>query len=194
MLEAEAILGEVSDLLKDGRSFILATQQPTYIGKQSESIFFMKTICLTTSVADPGCLSLIPDPNFSIPDPGSRVKKIRIPDPNKIFFGFFNPKKLFLSSRKNSRMFILDPDPAFFSHPGSWIHHPGVKKACYMSCCLRLPYIYRTLRRCLSAGRYVQCLLRFTCTWVMYIVLSHKTFKFRIFRRIFLFKVYTFFV
>jgi hypothetical protein len=30
-----------------------------------------------TSVANPGCLS--PDPDFSIPDPGSRVKKI--PDP-----------------------------------------------------------------------------------------------------------------
>ncbi len=28
------------------------------------------------TVADPGCLSRIPDPNFSIPDPGSRVTKI----------------------------------------------------------------------------------------------------------------------
>ncbi len=42
MMEVEVILGEVSDLLKDGRSFILATQQPTNIGKQSESIFILK--------------------------------------------------------------------------------------------------------------------------------------------------------
>jgi hypothetical protein len=47
MLEAEVILGEVSDLLKDGRSFILATQQPTYIGKQSESIFIFKMFHLS---------------------------------------------------------------------------------------------------------------------------------------------------
>jgi hypothetical protein len=33
----------------------------------------------STSVAYPGCLSRSPDQNFSIPDPGSRVKKI--PDP-----------------------------------------------------------------------------------------------------------------
>ncbi len=34
------------------------------------------------SVADLGCLSQIPDPNFSIPDPGS--KRFRIPDPHRI--------------------------------------------------------------------------------------------------------------
>jgi hypothetical protein len=39
MLEAKAILGEVSDLLKDGRSFILATHQPTYLGMQTVSLF-----------------------------------------------------------------------------------------------------------------------------------------------------------
>jgi hypothetical protein len=33
---------------------------------------------LVISVADPGCLSRIPDPNFSIPDSGS--KRFRIPD------------------------------------------------------------------------------------------------------------------
>ncbi len=38
LLEAEAILGEVNDLLKDGRSFILATHQPTYLGMQTESL------------------------------------------------------------------------------------------------------------------------------------------------------------
>jgi hypothetical protein len=33
------------------------------------------------SVADPGCLSRIPDPTFSIPDPGSELSPSRIPDP-----------------------------------------------------------------------------------------------------------------
>jgi hypothetical protein len=37
---------------------------------------------LLRNVADPGCLSRIPNPNYSIPDPGSRVKKI--PDPARI--------------------------------------------------------------------------------------------------------------
>ncbi len=36
---------------------------------------------LISSVADPGCLSRIPDPNFSIQDPGS--KKFWIPDPHQ---------------------------------------------------------------------------------------------------------------
>ncbi len=68
------------------------------------------------SVADPGYLSRIPDPNFSIPDPfffqpGSRI---RIKD-----FKYFNPKKWFLSTQKydpgcSSRILIL-----LFTHPGS---------------------------------------------------------------------------
>jgi hypothetical protein len=49
------------------------------------------------SDADPGCLSQIPDPNFSIPDPGSRVKKI--PDPGSasknLSTGIFNRKNCF---------------------------------------------------------------------------------------------------
>ncbi len=36
---------------------------------------------ITISVADPGCLSQIPDPNFSMLDHGSRTKKIQDPDP-----------------------------------------------------------------------------------------------------------------
>jgi hypothetical protein len=40
--------------------------------------FFPSTLtCTVRSVADPRCLSQIPDPNFSIPDPGS--KRSRIP-------------------------------------------------------------------------------------------------------------------
>ncbi len=72
-----------------------------------------------------------PDPNFSIPDPGSQIqghKDFRIPDPDphQRIEVFFPQKKLFLSSRNydpgcSSR--ILDPDLDFLSIPD-----PGVKK------------------------------------------------------------------
>ncbi len=42
----------------------------------------IKYLSLLNSVADPGCLSRIPDPNFSISDPGS--KTIKIPDPGSV--------------------------------------------------------------------------------------------------------------
>jgi hypothetical protein len=88
------------------------------------------------SVADPGCLS-------RIPDPGSDFFPSRIPDPNCLHpgsrilikeFKYFNPKKSknrFLSSKNmiqvvhpGSRIRMLT-----FSHPGSRIPDPGVKKA-----------------------------------------------------------------
>ncbi len=64
------------------------------------------------SVADPGCLSRIrlfsiPDPNFSIPYPGSTLKNLSI----------CNPKNCFLSSRKYDTGYssrIRDPDPDFY--------------------------------------------------------------------------------
>jgi hypothetical protein len=52
----------------------------------------MKTFTLQASVADPGCLSWIPDPNFFHPGPRKQGQKdFRIPDPdlhqrNKIFY------------------------------------------------------------------------------------------------------------
>jgi hypothetical protein len=68
----------------------------------------------------------IPDPNFSIPDPGSRVKKIPDPESGSALknLSIFNP---FLSSRKydagcSSRIQILIFYP-------SRISDPGVKKA-----------------------------------------------------------------
>ncbi len=85
-----------------------------------------------SSVADPGCLSRIPDPTFfhpgprirtvSIPDPGSSSKNVSILTPKKA-------KKWFLSSKKydpgcSSR--IPDPDANFLP---SRIPDPGVKKA-----------------------------------------------------------------
>ncbi len=87
---------------------------------------------MTPSVADPVCLSRIPDPTFfhpesrirtaSIPDPGSASKNLSILTPKKT-------KKWFLSSRKYdpgclSR--IPDPDADFYP---SRIPDPGVKKA-----------------------------------------------------------------
>jgi hypothetical protein len=61
---------------------------------------------VATGVADPECLFRIPDPTFSIPDPGSKRCRIRI-----------RIKKLFLSSQK------YDQGCSFririFSHPGS---------------------------------------------------------------------------
>ncbi len=73
------------------------------------------------SVADPGCLSRIPDPTFF--QPGSRI---RIKE-----FKYFNPKKWFLSSRKydpgcSSRIpdpdadFLPIPDPGSRGQKGTW--------------------------------------------------------------------------
>jgi hypothetical protein len=63
-----------------------------------------------SSVADPECLSRIPDPTFSIPDPNclNPGSRIRIKE-----FKYFNPKKQ-----------IPVPDPDFLP-----IKDPGVKKA-----------------------------------------------------------------
>jgi hypothetical protein len=71
----------------------------------------------------------IPDPNFFIPDPGSRI---RIKE-----FKYFNPKKWFLSSQKYdpgfpSRIQIPNPDPDFLPIPipnmdpgsQSWVPDP----------------------------------------------------------------------
>jgi hypothetical protein len=50
---------------------------------------------LTASVADPGCLSRIPDPTFF--HPGSRIRTVSIPDPGSQIcikeFKYFNPQK-----------------------------------------------------------------------------------------------------
>jgi hypothetical protein len=71
------------------------------------------------SIADPRCLSPIPDPNFSIPDPGS--KRFRIPDPDQ-----HRRIQVFLAEKfvsdlweTGSGMFIPDPDLDFFTYPGS---------------------------------------------------------------------------
>jgi hypothetical protein len=75
----------------------------------------------------------IPDSNFFIPDPGSRSKRFRIPDPYQTILSILT-QKLFLSSRKydpgcSSRIRILifypsripDPGVKKARDPGSWI-------------------------------------------------------------------------
>ncbi len=72
-------------------------------------------------------LDLFSDPNFSIPDPGTRVKKIPNPGSgsapkNVIFLKVLHPKTVSMLLEKLSGMSI--PDPDFLPVPG-----PGVKKA-----------------------------------------------------------------
>ncbi len=69
------------------------------------------------SVVDPGCLFRIPNPYFSIPDPGPKRSRIRIRS-NEL--KYFYPKKLFLGSRK------YDPECFRIFFP-SWI--PGSNEA-----------------------------------------------------------------
>jgi hypothetical protein len=67
----------------------------------------------------------IPDPNFSIPDPGSEFLPSRIRQCHQKF-KYFNPKKWFLSSRKYDPGYSSwDPDPDFLLIR---IPDPGVKK------------------------------------------------------------------
>jgi hypothetical protein len=92
---------------------------------------------VSPSVADPGCLSQIPDPTFFYS--GSELSPSRIPDPNCLHpgsrvrikeFKYFNPKKTkkwFLSSRKydpGCSFRIPDPYADFLPIPD-----PGAKKA-----------------------------------------------------------------
>jgi hypothetical protein len=84
---------------------------------------------ILSSVADPGCLSRIPDPTFSIPDPNCLHPGSRILIKEYKYFNTKKAKKWFLSSKKydpgcSSR--IPDPDAEFLP---SRIPDPGVKKA-----------------------------------------------------------------
>jgi hypothetical protein len=93
-----------------------------------KSFEYLKCIS-SVSVADPGCLSRIPDPTFF--HPGSRIRTVSNPDPHQRI-SILTPKKAkkwFLSSKNydpgcSSR--IPDPDADFLP---SRIPDPGVKKA-----------------------------------------------------------------
>ncbi len=68
------------------------------------------------SVANPGCLYRIPDPNFSIPDPESTVKKIPDPDPHqRIKVRCFKPKSV---SKLSENHLKWSPRIRFSPHPG----------------------------------------------------------------------------
>jgi hypothetical protein len=72
----------------------------------------MILICV---VANPGCLSWIPDPTFF--HPRSRIRIVSIPDPgsaSKNLSRYFNPK---LVSKVHPGSRISDPDPDFLSIP-----------------------------------------------------------------------------
>jgi hypothetical protein len=111
----------------------------TFLNRFAKYFFPTPRFLVTDSVADPGCLSRIPDPTFS--HPGSRIRTVSIPDPNCLHpgsgilikeFKYFNPKKAkkwFLSSKKydpGCSFRISDPDADFLP---SRIPDPGVKKA-----------------------------------------------------------------
>ncbi len=87
-----------------------------------------KTIAfLTVSVADPGCLSRIPDPTFF--HPGSWIRTVSIPDPGSRIrikeFKYFNPKetKKMVSKLQKIWFGLFIPDPGsvcwLSTHPGS---------------------------------------------------------------------------
>jgi hypothetical protein len=61
---------------------------------------------------DQGCLFRIPDPNFSIPDPGSKRFQIPDQDPHKRILVLLAPKNCF--SALGKIILILFPDPDFF--------------------------------------------------------------------------------
>jgi hypothetical protein len=89
------------------------------IEQLGNSYYYLPTL-VASSVADPGCLSRNLDPNFSIPDPGS--KRFRIPDPHhRIQVAL----KLFLNSRKRKNDLGCSWIQILFP---SRIPNPGLKK------------------------------------------------------------------
>jgi hypothetical protein len=81
-----------------------------YINSISEVGEETNFINITTSVADLGCLFQIPDPISSIPDPGSRVKKIPDLGSASKNINILN-QTLSNLSEKRSGLFIPDADP-----------------------------------------------------------------------------------
>jgi hypothetical protein len=72
-----------------------------------------EAICEYVSVADPGSLSRIRDPNFSIPDQESKRFRIPDPDPHKEF-KYYSPITVSKLSEKLSGLFIPDLGSGFF--------------------------------------------------------------------------------
>jgi hypothetical protein len=92
-------------------------------------LVFLKDIWIRSSVADLECLSRIPDPNFSIPDPGS--KRFRIQgkkDPGSGCasknLSIFNPAV----SKLSKMIWHVNPGSGFFFPSRIRIRDTGVEK------------------------------------------------------------------
>ncbi len=86
------------------------------------------------SIADPGCLSRVPDPNFSIPDPESRVKKIPDPAIKAKNLSIFNQGFGSGSGLDPYSIGPVDPDPYSESGSGSRrakMTHNSRKNSCF---------------------------------------------------------------
>jgi hypothetical protein len=74
---------------------LLSTLAGAFDLDQEQEIHRKKNITKNNSVADPSCLSRIPDPTFF--HPGSRIRTVSIPDPGSRIlikeFKHFNLKK-----------------------------------------------------------------------------------------------------
>ena len=82
-----------------------------------------------TIVADPGCLSRIPDPTFF--HPGSRIRTVSITDPGSASknLSILTPKKWFLTLENMIRIVHPGSRIQMLTFYPSWIPDPGVKKA-----------------------------------------------------------------
>jgi hypothetical protein len=117
------IVGQVEDgAARTGIRQLAAT--PTYSTSRTElwvrfprDLHKMFLVCLfislnhNSSVADPKCLSRIPDPNFSIPDPGSKRFLIPNPDPHKKCLVFIALKTVSKLSKNYLGCSSRIPDP-----------------------------------------------------------------------------------
>ncbi len=73
--------------------------------------FNLSEALLPDSVADPGCLSRIPNPTFF--HPGSRIRTVSIPDPGSSSknLSILTQNKAWFRIRIRIRIQIADPDP-----------------------------------------------------------------------------------
>ncbi len=98
------------------------------VGEKKSKMYFAKLFLISSSVADPDCLSRILGPHFPIPDGGSTRHRIPDPDPQQTFLTQIIVTKL-LEIWSGCSLLIADPESRIriFSHHGSQIQR--VKEA-----------------------------------------------------------------
>ncbi len=74
---------------------------PDPVRAKDTIVYDFSAVLLLSSVADPGCLSWIPDPTFF--HPGSRIRTVSIPDPGS------SSKNLSILTPKNSKKMVSKP-------------------------------------------------------------------------------------